>query len=153
MHELLLAHALSIGVEVRTGLNAIAFRQNEIVRKAGIILDNGERIEGDVVVCIGVGNFEREDIPVRNQCSSCPFCSNTPPNQGEANAVEKKFFSSENSPSFDTWDHGDDISRRHLFNKEDVIYSRTGVWCPHCRHLLLPPNSYHSSSDFSPRYI
>ena len=65
MHELLLAHALSIGVEMRTGLNVIAYRQNEIVRKAGIILDNGERIEGDVVVCVGVGNFEREDIPVR----------------------------------------------------------------------------------------
>ena len=50
---------------MRTGLNVIAYRQNEIVRKAGIILDNGERVEGDVVVCVGVGNFEREDIPVR----------------------------------------------------------------------------------------
>ena len=65
MHDLLLAHALSIGVELRTGLNVIAYRQNEIVRKAGIILDNEERVEGDVVVCVGVGNFEREDIPVR----------------------------------------------------------------------------------------
>ena len=65
MHELLLAHALSIGVEMRTGLNVIAYRQNEIVRKAGIILDNGERIEGDMVVCVGVGNFESEDILVR----------------------------------------------------------------------------------------
>ena len=65
MHDLLLAHALSIGVELRTGLNVIAYRQNEVVRKAGIILDNGERVEGDVVVCVGVGNFEREDIPVR----------------------------------------------------------------------------------------
>ena len=69
MHELLLAHALSIGVEMRTGLNVIAYRQNEIVRKAGIILDNGERIEGDVVVCVGVGNFKREDIPVRYKLS------------------------------------------------------------------------------------
>ena len=74
MHDLLLAHALSIGVELRTGLNVIAYRQNEIVRKAGIILDNGERVEGDVVVCVGVGNFEREDIPVR---TSCLFSSNT----------------------------------------------------------------------------
>ena len=74
MHKRLLAHALSIGVEMRTGLNVIAYRQNEIVRKAGIILDNGERVEGDVVVCIGVGNFERGDnIPVR---PSCLFSSN-----------------------------------------------------------------------------
>ena len=65
MHDLLLAHALSTGVEMRTGLNVIAYRQNEIVRKAGIILDNGERVEGDVVVCVGVENFGREDIPVR----------------------------------------------------------------------------------------
>ncbi|KIK02000.1 hypothetical protein K443DRAFT_677995 [Laccaria amethystina LaAM-08-1] len=108
MHELLLAHALSIGVEMRTGLNVIAYRQNEIVRKAGIALDNGERIEGDVVVCVGAGNFEREDIP------------------GEANAAEKKFSPSENNPSFDTRDHGDDISRSRPFNKEDVAYPWTG---------------------------
>lgn len=84
MHELLLAHALSIGVEMRTGLNVIAFRQNEIVGKAGIILDNGERIEGDVVVCVGVGNFGREDISVRNRHTSCPLCSNTFPCTSES---------------------------------------------------------------------
>ena len=54
----------------------------------------------------------------------------TPLSQGEADAPEKKFFSSEDNPSFDTRDQGDDISRRRLFNnlnKEDVAYPRTGV--------------------------
>ena len=81
MHDHLLAHALSIDVEMHTGLNVIAYRQNEIVRKAGIILDNGERVEGDVVVCVGVGNFKREDIPVRyKHVSFVQTLLLTPPN-------------------------------------------------------------------------
>lgn len=53
LHTLLQSHAQVLGVEIRTGHIVIAYRQNEVVRKAGVVLDNGERVEGDLVLCVG----------------------------------------------------------------------------------------------------
>jgi hypothetical protein len=123
-------------------------------------LITGSASKGTWSSVLALGTLKGRIFRCVNQHTTCPLLFKhfllAPPNQGEANAAEKKFFSSENNPSFDTRDHGDDISRRRPFNKEDVAYPWTGVCvAPPPLSSFTPPSILITltkfSSDFSPR--
>ncbi|KAH7885692.1 monooxygenase [Phlebopus sp. FC_14] len=69
IHDVLLRHALSIGVEVRMGKDVVGYWEEETGEgagsggKAGVVLQGGERVVGDVVVAAdGVKSRGREYV-------------------------------------------------------------------------------------------
>lgn len=70
-HAMLLSQLRSIDVHVQYGKRAVKYYEETATRKAGVILQNGEKLEADVVVAAdGIGSHSTEvtmgsEVPAR----------------------------------------------------------------------------------------
>ncbi|KAG1804550.1 uncharacterized protein BJ212DRAFT_1284216 [Suillus subaureus] len=66
LHEVLLEHAKSLGIEIRMGHQVVEYREDEANRKAGVKIQTGETFDADVIVAAdGVKSLARKFVIVR----------------------------------------------------------------------------------------
>jgi 2-polyprenyl-6-methoxyphenol hydroxylase-like FAD-dependent oxidoreductase len=65
IHDVLLRHAVSLGIDVRMGQEVVDYWEDDENQKAGIILRSGENLQADLVVAAdGVKSRARKYVLV-----------------------------------------------------------------------------------------